>query len=279
MSDFIFEKVKPSDVDYLRRLQLKDLNGTVQDSIEEGIVTYKADFVRILEGNEPIGYACIGTHENYKDIILEYFIIGCYRCNAGTILNQLVSHYKCKEWYVNTHDFFALPVMFDLRLPYKIDAYKFKIDEAINVDYKFENSVTLNITKQDELNEVYALIMQDGFYSGGGIDSLIPRIAVKEMYSLRVCGKLAGIGFIGVLARTPEYADIAMIIDKNKRRKGYGVLLVKALIANCRLLGIKPTAVCDVNNLASRATLQKAGFYLDGCILVSRFESDKPDFI
>jgi len=272
MCDFSFEKVKPSSVDCLRKMQLNELKGPVQDSIEEGIITYKADFVQILKGKEPIGYACIGTYEYYKDIVLEYFIIVKYRSNAGVIINQLARHYKCKEWYVNTHDFFALPVMLELQLPFEVDAYKFANDESISMDYKFENSVTLEVTKLEELEEVYKLIMQDGFYSGGGIETLIPRIDVEELYSLRVNGKLIGIGFIGVLMRTPDYADIAMIIDKNERHKGYGVLLVKALITRCRLLSITPAAVCDVNNLASRSTLQKAGFYLDGCILVSRFE-------
>lgn len=272
MCHFTFEKVEPSSVDHLRKIQLKELKGPVQDFIEEGIVTYKADFVRILKEKELIGYACIGTYEYYKDIVLEYFIFSKYRSNAGVIIRQLARHYKCKEWFVNTHDFFALPVMLDLRLPFEINAYKFANDESTNVDHEFDSNVLFEVTKFEELEEVYKLIMQDGFYTGGGIETLIPRIEVEELYSLRKNGRLIGIGFIGVLKRTPTYADIAMIIDRNERNKGYGVLIVKALISSCRLLNFTPTAVCDVNNLASRTTLQKAGFYLDGCILLSRFE-------
>lgn len=63
-----------------------------------------------------------------------------------------------------------------------------------------------------------------------------------------------------------------MIIDEKERHKGWGVLLVKALISRCRLLNITPTAICDVNNLTSRKTLQKAGFHLDGCILLANFK-------
>jgi len=106
MCDFTLEKVKPSCVEHLRKMQLNELKGPVQDFIEEGIITYKADFVRILKEKELIGYACIGTYEYYKDIVLDYFIISKCRNNAGTIIEQLARHYKCKEWFVNTHDFF-----------------------------------------------------------------------------------------------------------------------------------------------------------------------------
>jgi predicted acetyltransferase len=184
----------------------------------------------------------------------------------------LARHYKCKEWFVNTNDYFSLPVMLDLRLPFEINAYKFAIDESTNVNYEFDSNITMDVTKLEELEEVYKLIMQDDFYSGGGIETLKPRIEVEELYSLRIDRRFIGIGFIGVLKRTPTYADIAMIIDRNERHKGYGILIVKALISRCRLLNITPTAVCGVNNLISRTTLQKASFYLDGCILLSRFE-------
>jgi predicted acetyltransferase len=245
MCDFTFEKVNPYSVEHFREMQLNELKGPVQDSIEEGIITYKADFVRILKEKELIGYACIGTYEYYKDIILDYFIISKYRSNAGTIIEQLARYYKCKEWLVNTHDFFALPVMLDLRLPFEIDAYKFANDESTNVDYEFNSNEKLEVTKLEELEEVYKLIVQDDFYSGGEIETLKPRIEVEELYSLRIDGRLIGIGFIGVLKRTPTYADIAMIIDRNERHKGYGVLIVKALINRCKLLNITPTAVCD----------------------------------
>ena len=273
MHDFIFEKVEPSVLKYLRELQLNDLKGSVQDGTEEGIITYNADFVKISIVGETVGYICIGTYSYYKDTVLEYYLISKYRAFSGEIIELLARHYNCKGWIVNTHDFFAFPIMLDLRLSYEIDAYKFTVDKSVGLEFDFNENVTFKITKMAELKEIYYLVMQDGFYSGGSIETLIPRIKVEELYSLRIDKKLIGVGFIGVLKRTPTYADIAMIIDKEERHKGWGVLLVKALINKCRLLNIIPTAICDVNNLTSRKTLQKSGFQLDGCILLANFKS------
>lgn len=271
MCDYIFEIAEPSTLKYLRDMYLSELKGQAQDSFEEGIITYNADFVRISVEKEIIGYACIGTYSNYKGFILEYYLICKYRESSGDIIKRLSRNFNCKGWFINTHDFFALPTMLDLRLTYEIDAYKFAIDKSVNWEINFNENVTLELTKLEELKEVYDLVMQDGFYSGGNIETLIPAIKAEELYSLRVNEKLIGIGFISILLRTPKYADIAMIIDKKERNKGWGVILVKSLINKSRLPNIIPTAVCDVNNITSRKTLQKAGFHLDGCILLANF--------
>lgn len=180
MRDVCFEKIELSVLEYLRDMQLNELKGPVQDSIEEGIITYNADFIRISIEEETIGYISIGTYSHYKDNILEYYLISKYRAISGDIIELLARHYKCKGWLVNTHDFFAFPIMLDLGLTYGIDAYKFVIDKSVCLEFDFNKNVSFKITKLEELKEVYHLIMQDGFYSGGSIETLIPRIKLKN---------------------------------------------------------------------------------------------------
>ena len=266
---FYIEKTEPSSLGYLRAMHLKELKGPVLDGIEEGIITYKADFVRIANEGTDAGYACIGTDKYYKDNILEYYLKDDYRSRSGEVLKQLAEAYGCKGWFVNTRDFLALPVMLDLRLNYEIDAYIFAIDEERAVDYKLESNITFGIVKINELHEIYELIMQDGFYSGGNIETVAVLIEEEGIYSLRSDGRLIGVGFVGVLKRTPAYADIAMIIDAGERHKGWGILLVKALIHQSRLRKVIPTTLCDVDNVVSRKTLERAGFHLEGCLLLA----------
>ena len=66
-------------------MHLNELKGQAQDSIEEGIITYNAEFVRISTEKEIIGYMCIGTYSYYKDFILEYYLIRRYRESSGDI--------------------------------------------------------------------------------------------------------------------------------------------------------------------------------------------------
>jgi GNAT superfamily N-acetyltransferase len=72
-------------------------------------------------------------------------------------------------------------------------------------------------------------------------------------------GALAGAG--GVLYHyNRPYGDIYMKIAEPFRRKGLGAYLVQELKRACRTAGSVPAARCNPQNLASRKTLQKAGF-------------------
>jgi RimJ/RimL family protein N-acetyltransferase len=112
--------------------------------------------------------------------------------------------------------------------------------------------------------------MQDGFYTGNGRIALAVRIKNGEIYLLRSQDMLIGVGFVSPLGRTPDYADIAMIIDGRHRMQGFAVQLVKQLIQISLHKGLIPTALTSPQNIASRKTLEKCGFFIDGCMLLAK---------
>ena len=65
----------------------------------------------------------------------------------------------------------------------------------------------------------------------------------------------------GILFHYNEpYGDVYMEVKEEYRRRGYGAYLVQELKRACRDLGAVPCARCNPANVASRRTLQKAGF-------------------
>jgi GNAT superfamily N-acetyltransferase len=79
-------------------------------------------------------------------------------------------------------------------------------------------------------------------------------------------GSIAGAG--GVLYHyNRPYGDIYMKIAEPARGRGLGAYLVQELKAACRAGGSVPAARCNIGNLASRRTLQKAGFVPCGNIV------------
>jgi GNAT superfamily N-acetyltransferase len=79
--------------------------------------------------------------------------------------------------------------------------------------------------------------------------------------------EIAGAG--GVLYHyNRPYGDVYMKIAEPFRRLGLGAYLVQELKTVCRKGGSVPAARCNVNNLPSRSTLQKAGFVPCGVIMV-----------
>ena len=66
----------------------------------------------------------------------------------------------------------------------------------------------------------------------------------------------------------PPYANIYMEVTEAHRLRGYGSYLVQELKRVCYETGKMPAARCDASNVASRATLQKAGFLPCGRMMV-----------
>lgn len=80
-------------------------------------------------------------------------------------------------------------------------------------------------------------------------------------------GALAGAG--GVLYHyNRPYGDIYMKIAEPFRGRGLGAYLVQELKRACRAGNSVPAARCNVENLASQRTLQKAGFVPCGNLIV-----------
>ena len=81
-------------------------------------------------------------------------------------------------------------------------------------------------------------------------------------------GEIAGAG--GVLYHyNRPYGDVYMKIAEPFRGRGLGAYLVQELKAACRSGGSVPAARCNVANVASRKTLQKAGFMPCGNLIAA----------
>jgi RimJ/RimL family protein N-acetyltransferase len=70
------------------------------------------------------------------------------------------------------------------------------------------------------------------------------------------------------------YGDIYMETAEAFRRRGLGSFLVQELKRVCYEGGQVPAARCSPNNIASRRTLQRAGFVPCGHILKGAVRSD-----
>jgi GNAT superfamily N-acetyltransferase len=79
-------------------------------------------------------------------------------------------------------------------------------------------------------------------------------------------GEIAGTGGILYHYNRP-YGDIFMAVAEPFRRRGLGAFLVQELKRVCYEGGSVPAARCNVDNVASRSTLQKAGFVPCGAIV------------
>ncbi len=249
-----------------RRKQTADLAGPIFDPLEERIELDGATCLSIRGNGDEIGYAIVDERDPAAATLLEFYVDPLLRKDAGRILDTTLAEFRCARWLVNSQDSFALPLFLERGFPYEVEAYLFSAATESREPPLRDGMAVVGATPAD-LERTYALIMQDGFYTGDGRVGLAARIGNGEIFLLRDRSELRGVGFVCPLERTPRYADIAMIIDGAHRGQGLAHRLVTRLVRISRDRGLLPTALTSKENLASRRTLEKCGFYLDGCVL------------
>jgi hypothetical protein len=90
-----------------------------------------------------------------------------------------------------------------------------------------------------------------------------PNPADNDGYYLKLNEEIVATG--GFLTNyNPPYADIYMDVAKTRRHRGFGSLIVQELKKEIYWLGKKPAARCNYDNIASKATILKAGFRVCG---------------
>ena len=270
LAGYSFHEVQLRDVEGLRRLQVDDLYRHVDSYFEMGIVDRKAKCVVVSWKRQPVGYLCIGTQGTFRDVILQYYLLRDRRQDASIVLEALRKEYACRSWLVCTQDSFAFPLMLDMDIPHSVCGYSFSASDPTTLDEDRSDRTAFAVTGPDELEAAYALFSQDNFYNGD-IDGVRKDIEARNLLSLHMDGDLVGIGFAVKIIRTPAFADVGMIVSPPYRRQGWGTHIIQSLIVHCHRAGLVPTACCGSDNSISRKTLEKAGFYLDGCQIEAVF--------
>ncbi len=107
------------------------------------------------------------------------------------------------------------------------------------------------------------------------IQTAIERRRGGGEWRLEVDGVEVGKGGILFHYNRP-YGDLYMDVTEPFRRRGLGSYLIQELKRECYNLGAVPAARCNPANVASRRTLQKAGFVPCGQILVGGFPESGP---
>jgi GNAT superfamily N-acetyltransferase len=101
----------------------------------------------------------------------------------------------------------------------------------------------------------------------------VPSDHLKWCGVIEVEGTVAATGGILFHYNRP-YGDIYMEVEEPFRRRGLGSFLVQELKRVCYAGGHVPAARCNTGNVASRRTLQKAGFVPCGHILTGSVRMD-----
>lgn len=235
------------DVEAMRDLYRQEANcQIVHDSyIRRGL----ADPYLILANGRLVGYSAVSKHDNKR--LTEFYTVPQMRSFALPIVREVLAASEATHIEAQTN----IPLM--LLMLY--DCAKNIAREAL----LFQDSFTTN------------LVCENGTFRralAADLSSIFPHHhePVGDWIIATNDSIVASGGFL--THYNPPYGDIFMEVVKSARQQGFGSYLVQELKRVCYEAGKKPSARCDPTNLASRHTLQKAGFLPCGYLLVGEID-------
>jgi GNAT superfamily N-acetyltransferase len=192
-------------------------------------------------GDAPAGFGSIAIAGPWKNkpTIFEFYILPEYRIRVFELFEAFLAASSARFFEVQSSD---------VLLTIMMHAYgRDVVSESIVFQDRFITTLLPHgavLRRVTPPKEVRSAIEER---AGGG------------EWMIELDGKPAGKGGILFHYNRP-YGDIYMEIEESFRGRGLGAYFVQELKRACYELGAIPCARCNPSNLASRRTLQRAGF-------------------
>lgn len=239
-------RVDVADILAMRELHRAEMACQIVDDSLHGR-GFTHSYALRLEG-ETVGYGCVlGFGTDPKDVVDELWIRPDRRGWAVPLFRALVEESGARRIKAQTNDRLLTLMLFDCGSALRREKILFEDGAA--------TALAAPDVRLRRVAEREAARWLDG------------RAIEPGSWILERGGDVVAAG--GVLCHyNPPWGDLHMEVDEGHRRRGYGSYLVQELKRACYEMGKRPAARCDAANVASRATLQRAGMLPCASIVV-----------
>lgn len=218
--------------------------------------------VYIIDADETIGYFAV-TGEN---ILVEFYLVQSSIKDCENIFEQVIGEFKIEKALCKSFDSVFLKCCLKCSISHEVAGTLFRDFVPTPEDHMSE----FLIREATEADKADLLCHTDGLYeSESELDFMIQNRNIS-MYILD--NELVGCGFIIKTLENREYRDIGMWVQTKFRNKGYATRIIANLKGYCLRNGMRPVCGCAVDNIASRKTLEKNGYYSKHDLIEYRFK-------
>jgi GNAT superfamily N-acetyltransferase len=222
----------------MRELYRQEMNcQIVHDSLHARFFT---DIYVIRVNDRVAGYGCLKSGESEaRDLIKEFYVLPVHRARALELFRAFAQASRAKAIEAQTNDALLFLMLLDCAVEFKSEKILFRDASTTSLSLP-----GVSFRKVDEADR----------------DRIFPhKLEGVGDWLLEADGRIVATG--GVYTHyNPPYGDVSMEVDEPFWRRGFGSYLVQELKRTSYETGRIPAARCSVTNIASRATLQKAGF-------------------
>ncbi len=242
------ERVELSEIEDMREIYRHEMNcQIIHDSIHAR-PGWSREYL-LTDGNSKVGYGSVAVAGPWQSTptIYEYFVLPQHRLRIFDFFIELLVTTGVNAVETQSNDMLLTTMLHTFAPSVESESILFE-DDVTTTHSPPSGAVFRRATPADDEQ-----IARQNLDSGA-------------KWLVELGGAIAGTGDILFHYNHP-YGDIYMKVDEPFRRRGIGAYLVQELKRICYQGGSVPAARCNPKNVASRRTLQKAGFVPCGHIL------------
>jgi GNAT superfamily N-acetyltransferase len=240
-------KTNLQEILYLRNLFLQENNFQIRYNAchERGW----SDSYIVMYNKEKIGYGSIKGSENLsdRDTVFEFYVTPSFRKLSSAAFLELLHSSKASFIECQSNDLLLTSLLYEYGQ--NISSNVILFEDSITSDIKMDKIV---FRKRNETDVVFE-------HKAEPVGDCVLELN-KEI--------VATGGFL--LHYNMPFADLYMEVKEDCRRKGLGSFLIQELKKQCYLAGRVPAARTGIENVASKATLIKAGLEIAGFMLLGQ---------
>lgn len=230
----------------LRSMYLNEL-GEPQDMYSESLVRRGRCYL-LMRPEGVAGYMIVADSAT----LVEFWVVDSSL--AADVLRNAQREFSLQTLLCKTFDQGLMATCSALNLKTEVEGFLFS--EVADLQFVPRQSIAIRLATIDDFDRAWTI--NDHFFDDQA--ELTMYIEAGNLWIYEEDGELLGCGVLQrAIASRPNY-DVGMLVSPHHRRRGIGEYIVRHLKSDCAAMGGRPVCGCGVDNLASKACLEAAGF-------------------
>ncbi|HLX91546.1 MAG TPA: GNAT family N-acetyltransferase [Puia sp.] len=244
--EFSAKKVLLTEILHLRSLFLEEENTQIRyNAVHE---RNWSDSYLLSVDTRAVGYGSVmGQERADRDTIFEYYILPSFRQFSSALFGTLLQESKVSMIEAQSNNPLLSSMLFE-----------------------FAEQIRSNVILFSDHHSTDLAVPGANFRLRGDNDRLFKHHHEPEgTHVVEIDGLVVATGGF-LLHYNKPFSDLYMEVSPEYRRQGIGSYLIQEVKKACYLSGRIPAARCDIENLASKSTLLKAGMQVSGYMLLGK---------
>ena len=263
-----------SEIAAWKQTYLDSLVGPL-DGYWETAVIGLAPHYEMVKAGERVGYFAAKNGR-----LLQFFVAEPYLPSASALFDEVLAVAALDFASVSTVEPMFLSLCLDRQTAVSNNTYLFQDHHPVQPELSAYPNAQFRPGTLADLTQLVQFYQENNEYedteaieegAGGHEPHARELIENGQVFLLTDNDEILGIGECRISETQKPFADIGMITSNRHRRQGIGVFSLAQLKNYCYSQEAKPICSCAFDNIASKKTIEKAGFITSHRILDNYF--------